>query len=120
METLYWITVLGKFNVLIWIIFTVSLVMSVIIGASWLQDGLEGDGLFNKAHKKSMIISTSIMLSSLLIAVFVPSKNELYMIYGVGSVIDYVKSNNKAKELPDKAVDAIYKYLEAINKENNE
>lgn len=50
---------------------------------------------------------------------FVPSKKEMIAIYGLGTTIDYIKSNDKAKQLPDKAVDALCKYLDSISEEND-
>lgn len=48
---------------------------------------------------------------------FVPTTKQALIIYGVGGTIDYVKSCNKAKQLPDKAIIALDKYLESINEE---
>jgi hypothetical protein len=42
------------------------------------------------------------------------------MIYGVGGTIDYIKSNDKAKKLPDKCIEALDKYLDNINKEEKD
>ena len=46
--------------------------------------------------------------------VFIPSNKQMLEIYGIGGTIDYIKSNDKAKELPDKVVDALTKYLETV------
>ena len=46
----------------------------------------------------------------------IPSEKKLYAIYGIGSTIDYIKSNDKAKEIPNKAIDCIYKYLDNYSK----
>ena len=51
--------------------------------------------------------------------VLIPSKNELYAIYGVGSVIDYAKSSKEVQKLPDNAVKALNVYLENIQKEDS-
>lgn len=40
----------------------------------------------------------------------------LYLIYGLGSVIDYAKDNEKVKEIPDKAVEKIIDWMD-LNKE---
>ena len=37
---------------------------------------------------------------------------EALAIYGVGGTIDYIKSNDKAEQIPDKAVDALIKWLD--------
>ena len=41
----------------------------------------------------------------------------MLLIYGVGGVIDYAKDNEKAKQLPDKVVDAIDAYLESLKED---
>ena len=37
----------------------------------------------------------------------IPMKNDALLIYGVGCTIDYIKSNDKAKQLPDKCIKAL-------------
>ena len=49
----------------------------------------------------------------------VPSKEELYAIYGVGSVIDYAKSSKEVQKIPDNAVKALNIYLEDIQKRDS-
>ena len=55
-----------------------------------------------------------------LINFFIPTTNEALMIYGIGGTIDYIKSNETAKQLPDKYIKALDKYLDNINKEEEE
>ena len=45
---------------------------------------------------------------------FVPGKNEACFIYGAGTIVDYCKDNSKVKEIPDKAIDALNRYLDNI------
>ena len=45
---------------------------------------------------------------------FVPGKNEACFIYGAGTIVDYCKDNPKVKEIPDKAIDALNRYLDNI------
>lgn len=47
--------------------------------------------------------------------IFVPTTRQALIIYGVGGTIDYVKSNETAKKLPDKVVKALDKYLDELN-----
>lgn len=54
------------------------------------------------------------------INLFIPTTNEALMIYGVGSTIDYVKSNETAKQLPDKYIKALDKWAENLTKEENQ
>ena len=48
------------------------------------------------------------------------SKNEVLLIYGVGGTIDYIKSNDTAKQLPDKCIKALDKRVENLNEEKKQ
>lgn len=64
----------------------------------------------------------SIILLSIFgtIATFVPNSKQATMIFAVGTTIDYVQNNEKIKELPDKAVLCLDKFInEYLNEENN-
>lgn len=118
MTTLYWITVLGNLSVALTGIFiSLIIVSAVALIGYFMESGDFGDKNLQDKCKK-VVKKTSIpLLVTLLLLVFSPSKRELYIIYGVGSTIDYIKSNDKAKQLPDKAIEALSKYLESINEE---
>ena len=47
-------------------------------------------------------------------------KNDALLIYGVGGTIDYVKSNETAKQLPDKYIKALDKWVDNLNEEKQE
>lgn len=64
-----------------------------------------------RANRKLIIGSVMIVISF-----FVPSESKLYVIYGMGNTIDYIRINDKAKQLPDKVIDCIYKYLDEHSK----
>lgn len=59
------------------------------------------------------------MLVLLPLYILIPSKTELYAIYGVGTVLDYAKSSKEVQKLPDNAVKALNIYLENIQKEDS-
>lgn len=54
------------------------------------------------------------------INLFIPTTNQALLIYGVGGTIDYIKSNGTAKQLPDKCVKALDKYLDNLTKDENQ
>lgn len=64
-----------------------------------------------RANRKLIIGFVMIVISF-----FVPSESKLYVIYGMGNTIDYIRTNDKAKQLPDKDIDCIYKYLDEHSK----
>lgn len=63
---------------------------------------------------------TIVTLVLIVINIFIPTKNEALLIYGVGGTIDYIKSNNTSKQLPDKCVKALDKYLDNLTKDENQ
>lgn len=57
---------------------------------------------------KNWAITLLILGASLgLVNVFVPTTNQGLMIYGIGTVVDYVQTNDDIKQLPDKCVQAL-------------
>lgn len=61
------------------------------------------------------LISTCIISSFILI--FIPSTKDMYMIYGVGGTIDYLKENETTKQLPDKCIKYLDKWVDENLKE---
>lgn len=118
MSTLYWITVLGNLNILLGILLIIS---SCIVFVGTLIIMVDGDNLREGIHRtiKFRNCGFKILIPSLIGIVFIPSDNQLYMIYGVGGTIDYLKENPTAKELPDKCIKALDTWVDNFNKESN-
>ena len=137
MEELYWITRLGALNFLFNAIIFVSLVAIIILAMELFaikktpdnedDKNLELQVVTGKVHnenlyynfvKKQFIRAFIVFVVSIVCNVFIPTKNEALMIYGVGGTIDYIKSNETAKQLPDKCIKALDKWADNINEEN--
>lgn len=137
MEELYWITRLGALNFLFNAIIFVSLVAIIILAVELFvikktpdnedDKNLELQVVTGKVHnenmyynfvKKQFIRAFIVFVVSIVCNVFIPTKNEALMIYGIGGTIDYVKSNKTAKQLPDKCIKALDKWADNINEEN--
>lgn len=69
------------------------------------------------SHFKRFIFVTII---ACLINFFIPTTNEALMVYGIGGTIDYIKSNETAKQLPDKYIKVLDKWAENLTKEENQ
>ena len=109
MTEIYWMTRLNGVHSLFAIVLLISILGAFITLLYYsIDDGL--DKAFTKI--KGFVIALAI---STLGITFTPTSEELLLIYGLGSVKEYVESNDKAKELPDKAIDALSKYLESVN-----
>lgn len=131
MSEIYWITVLGNITNVVSALLIVSILILVIciaiqFTASDYVDTTDEDQMRNlkedqmwnlKAVKRVMTSSLVIGLISLITFVFVPSKKDLYLIYGAGNVIDYCQGSPKVKELPDKAVETLNTWLDMVNEE---
>lgn len=119
MNEIYWITRLDGIlklgtimTILSLAVFIASAFMYFMFSTSYEDTGEEKDKM------KSMIkISIPLLVFGALIMIFVPSKRDMYAIYGIGSVVDYVRDNDNVRELPDKAVERIIYFLDEYGKE---
>ena len=109
MITLYWITVLGNISALAPVTFSLFAVFLFCLSLN----------VFAKSTKKAIKLCYFGIVASLALCVLIPTKNELYAIYGVGSIIDYAKNSKEVQKLPDNAVKALNAYFENIQKENS-
>ena len=66
---------------------------------------------------KDLLLKDLCMRLPYKVKAFVPSTKEALMIYGIGSTIEYLKSNEKAMQLPDKCINALDAWVEELNKE---
>ena len=71
-----------------------------------------------KKLKKAKNVSLAIFIPTMLLASFVPNSKQAAIIYSVGSTIEYVQGNDKIKELPDKAVECLDKFISDYLKED--
>ena len=83
----------------------------------WLEDKDINcnESIFNSMLKYLKIFAATFIIT-LTVKAFVPSTKEALMIFGVGSTIEYLKSNEKAMQLPDKCIDALDAWVEELNK----
>lgn len=124
MNDLYIITVLGNLGVLVVVTGLLCLfVGGVLYGCAALDTNdynTQKEKEAQKCSKKKACKLLIIGFISILLGCFIPSTKEMYAIYGIGGVIDYVKDNEKAKQLPDKVIDALDKYLDEQKGGGNE
>ena len=109
MNEIYWITRLDAIQTLAIIaVFILGALIFICILIWFMNDNLKKDSkLKNITLKYVAYISIPIFL-----LVFIPSKRDMLMIIGIGGTIEYLKSNDTAKKLPDKVIMAIDKLLE--------
>jgi len=118
MNELYWITRCDG----ICTVAIIFLVLSAIALSLALLGYFVGeDEKDKKITKKVFKISIPTFTVSMLLVVFVPTTKEALLIYGVGGTMDYVKSNPTAKQIPDKCIKALDKWVDSwsINKNDS-
>ena len=122
MGEIYWITRFDPINTCA----TIFLVLSAIVASFFIINTLiaiaeEDSEKEINLCKKCLKISSSVLVVCILIEVFVPTTKQALLIYGVGGTIDYIKANPVAKQLPDKCVNALDKWVDSWNiKEEND
>ncbi len=122
MNELYWINVLGalsNISSLFCFVFGTATIISFVWSIAVVIEEDVDDKIrqIPKKYLKYFAILFSIFLT---INIFVPNKNDLYVIYGIGNVVDYCKKNDGIKELPDNAIKALNLYLKNNIEENEE
>lgn len=122
MNEIYWITRLDEINIILGLIMVINIAIACFFFLGYLISGCkvtEYDFTKNDLNtlKKFSLYS---ILSSILF-VFTPSQKDMFMIWGIGGTIDYIKSNDTAKQLPDKCIQALDKFVDEymLNEENN-
>lgn len=121
MESLYWIITIGHLSEL----FVAFCIIFGILSGIWIikllvdQNDQPDAKELCKSDKKWVKTFITIEIISALGTVFIPNQKELFAIYGIGGTIDYIKSNDTAKQLPDKCIDALDKWVDSYVKEEN-
>lgn len=132
MTEMYWITrldaICGFLTITSILGIAISTVLFIIAMCNKGDANLytEGGKQWNKSMKNYQILMryfkryTIVTLVLIVINIFIPTKNEALLIYGIGGTIDYIKSNDTAKQLPDKCVKALDKWVENLNEDNKQ
>lgn len=121
MNEFYWITRLDSIDNLLLAFAVIASIVFVIglvgFGVTFDDDDFDFSDEYTKRlrnyFKKMTVISGIVLLSASTINTFLPSTKDAYVIYGVGGTFDYLKTNETAKQLPDKVVMAIDSYLDS-------
>ena len=116
MKEIYWLQVIGNAGEITTCILIFATFASVLLTLGFVTYDAYDEEQKRQYEliKRSMKYAFITLFISAIGFVFIPSNKQMLAIYGIGGTIDYIKSNDKAKELPDKVVDALTKYLDEI------
>ncbi len=116
MSELYWLNVLGDlkgFSALVMLCCFGALVFCVVAFCCMYgeEDSLNMPFTCKSIIKFMKFRLLPVFIVFLLGTIFIPDTKALYIIYGVGGTLDYLKENKTAKQIPGKAILALDKYL---------
>lgn len=121
---MYWFTRLSAITTALKTILIISLILAAAALIFWLviyltdpeymPDGEESKRRFLKIGSKTLCISTIVFAIGLIGRTFTPTTSEALIIYGVGESVDYLQNNKDAVQIPDKALQALNKYLDEV------
>lgn len=129
MNEIYWITRLDAIcnffiivSILCFFSFGILCIVATFIryDAEYFEENSEKWNKYMRKYKNFIGYAKKcaiILCVSVFINFFIPTTKQALLIYGVGCTIDYIKSNDTAKQLPDKCVKALDKYLDNLTKE---
>lgn len=119
---MYWFT---RLTAIITALKTILIVSGILAGAAlifwvivylsdpeYMPDGEESKRSFLKIGSKTLCISTIVFAIGLIGRTFTPTTSEALVIYGVGESVEYLQHNKDAVQIPDKALQALNKYLD--------
>lgn len=119
---MYWFTRLTAITTTLKTILVISgilagaaLIFWIVIYLSdpeYMPDGEESKRSFLKIGSKTLCISTIVFVIGLIGRTFTPTTSEALVIYGVGESVEYLQNNKDAVQIPDKALQALNKYLD--------
>ena len=116
MWLIYLITILDNLQCISMVLSLLGLFGTILTCLACIIDEDERkDSLVIKLRKLS-IIFLSVFAP---IALFVPNSKQAAAIFAVGTTIEYVQNNEKIKELPDKAILCLDKFIDEYLKEEN-
>lgn len=105
MSELYWVTRLLELKESLEIFAIVCIVAAIIIALAYFIS--DGDAIEEDTFKRWVKRLGASVFISLLFCVFIPDRKDMYMIFGLGGTIDYIKQNDIVKQIPDKCIQAL-------------
>ena len=121
MSELYWLNVLGNLNGFCRFFMVLSIIAFVVCVIFYFVS--KDEDLYSLTSKSIAKFIRFTLLPILIISTigntFIPDAKTLYVIYGVGCTLDYLKENKTAKQIPDKAILALDKYLNEQLEDND-
>lgn len=126
---LYWFTRLSALTTLFQVLAVVCGILTVASLIYWFVVSTTNEDCFDdeengkerhlKRASKLLWIFVPLFTFGVLGRVFTPTTSEALVIFGVGESVEYLQSNKDAVQIPDKALQALNKYLDEVIDDKN-
>ena len=116
MSELYWLSVLGNAQGVFIFLMIIS-VIGMFFSLLMYDSEYNKDGKIAQSYKKVFKVSVITLCVTAILLIFTPSKKDMYLIMGVGTILDYTQENKAVQELPDKCVKALNKWVKSLEEE---
>ena len=113
MIEIYWIEMLDGINFLLILTGVIILIVAAIMiatsfGGEDYDKKYEDDLSLRKSGIKILFLSLVLFI----ICALIPNTRQAYRIYGISATINYLKDNEEAKQLPDKGIKVVNKWVD--------
>lgn len=128
MNEIYWITrldlisgLLIGFAVISAIVTFIAIIAYICNRSEYEVYGKDADKRWAEFSSKLFKISLPCFFAFCISSILTPTTKEAMLIYGVGTIIDYVKQNDTLQQIPDKCINALDAWVESLTeKESND
>ena len=115
---IYWLTRLDNIQAFFTTAFAISLIILLVYHLIMLYLSFDSDVKeYNRNWSKYRNISLWVGLISGIFLVFIPTKNDMILIYAGGKTMDFVQSDTSLSKIPYQTTSIISEYLDRSIKE---
>ena len=120
MIEIYWIEMLDGINFLLILTGVIILIVAAIMiatsfGGEDYDKKYEDDLSLRKSGIKMLFLSLILFI----ICALIPNTRQAYRIYGISATINHLKDNEEAKQLPDKGIKVVNKWVDDYLEEDS-
>lgn len=118
---IYWLTRLDSIQALMIVIIILSVVALIIYYICFSTEVLDKDDAeeFNKNYGKIKKAAFYLFIIAGLVVIFLPSKDDMILIYAGGKTMDFVQKDSSINKIPAQTTKIISDYLDKTVKELN-
>lgn len=119
MNEIYWITRLDSIVNASEVIAVFGIIFSLVAFILLAINMSDENKKWISFWKKGFIICLVVTLFIGITSVFVPTSKDAMLIFGVGGTIDYIKSNETIKQIPDKCINALDAWVDSLTEKES-